>query len=995
MTNIMKKVTAAVVSAAEVLTVCAFGTGLSVAAAAVSVSPDTIAVGESHSLVIKSDKTLWAAGDNSYGQLGVNTYEESSGLKVMNNIVYVEANDNVSFAIDANGTLYGWGDNSEGQVSASQARYIIDSPLKLMDNVVAVSAGDTHTLALKADGTVYGWGSNNNGELGRSSGYSGNSAEVIMTDVVDIAAGDGFSLFVTKNGELYACGSNDNGQLGNGTYRSASTPVVSVSSGVSRVDAGSSHSVILKTDGTVWTAGLNDCGQLGNGSENTNNSFVSAKLSNAVEVFAGASSSGALNSSGNIYTWGDNSSGQLQNSRDTNLNSPASVASGAASVAFGEHHSLLLKSNGTVPSAGTGAYGELFSAPVVSASSPSRVLKDIVSYSAGADHAAAVDSDGRLYTWGNNDRGQLGLGDTSSRSKPTQVRFSNYAVQVWCGNKVTFVLTEDNDVYAFGDNSGYMLGIDSRKSTINKPEWVEDISGYSKIEIYPSDGFCLALLDGDIYGWGKNSSSKMLELPKTVSSPTQIDGIPSNISKLAVGNNHVLALESGGTVWVWGANGSSQLGIDSSSTVSEPEQLTIVNRKGETVADGFSDIAAAENHSMALDTDGKVWVFGSNGSGQLGTDSSRIKTPTSVSTYVEYVFAGKTACAVISGGELMLSGDNKGGALGDGTTKNRAEFTKVTGKDTDYASIGNGFGGFINYDMELWCWGNNSYGQVGSGASPATADPKPVVSNALILSVKQPEGISLNKTEVTVKPNGTAQLTATITPSDAASAMINWSSSNTSVATVSASGSVKGIAKGTATITAKTVNGLTATCKVTVATSVSSFSVTPSKTKMLNIDQSFTFKSKIYPANADDKTLLFESSDTDVVEVNSSGKVTAISAGSAVITVTAKSNPAKTKKVTVNVRPAKVTITSRKATTDGVVLKWKDADGADGYEVYRKLYGSSSKSKRIATVDDDTEYTDETAKKGKKYVYSVKSYVEVNGKKIYSATSKQYIVTAK
>lgn len=995
MTNIMKKVTAAVVSAAEVLTVCTFSTGFSAAAAAASISPDTIAVGENHSLVIKSDKTLWAAGDNSYGQLGVNTYEDSSGLKVMSNIVYVEANDNVSFAIDANGTLYGWGDNSEGQVSASQSRYIIDSPLKLMENVVAVSAGDTHTLALKADGTVYGWGSNSNGELGRSSGYGGNSAEVIMTNVVDIAAGDGFSLFVTKNGELYACGNNDNGQLGNGTYRSVSTPVVSVSSGVSRVDAGSSHTVILKTDGTVWTAGLNDCGQLGNGNENTNNSFVSAKLSNAVEVFAGASSSGALNSSGNIYTWGDNSSGQLQNSRDTNLNSPASVASGAASVAFGEHHSLLLKSNGTVASAGTGAYGELFSEPVVSASTPSRVMKNIISYSAGADHAAAVDDDGRLYTWGNNDRGQLGLGDTSPRSKPTQVRFSNYAVQVWCGNKVTFVLTDNNDVYAFGDNAGNMLGIDSRKSTINKPEWVEDISGYSDIQIYPSDGYCLALLGGDIYGWGRNSSSKMLDLPRTVSSPTQIDDAPSGVSKLAVGNNHVLALDNGGTVWVWGANSSGQLGVDSASTVSEPEQLLIVNRKGETVAEGFSDIAAAENHSMALDNDDKLWVFGSNGSGQLGTESGRIKTPTSTATHVEYIFAGKTACAIISGGELMLSGDNKGGALGDGTTKNSDEFTKVTGKSTDFASIGDGFGGYINYDMELWCWGNNSYGQVGSGVSSASTAPKSVVSNALILSVKQPEGISLNKTEITVKPNGTAQLTATITPSDAASTMINWSSSNTAVATVSATGSVKGIAKGTATITAKTINGLTATCKVTVSTPVSSFSVTPSKTKTLNIGQSFTFKSKIYPTNADDKTLLFESLDSDVAEVNANGKVTAVSAGSAVITVTAKSNPAKVKKVTVNVRPAKVTITYRKSTSDGVILKWNDAEGADGYEVYRKLYGSSSKSKRIATVDDDTEYTDETAKKGKKYVYSVKSYTLVNGKKIYSTVSKQYAITAK
>lgn len=112
------------------------------------VSVDTIAAGENHSLVIKSDMSLWAAGDNSKGQLGIGSGEsESNGKKVMDKVVYAEANDDVSFAIDQNGTLYGWGDNSNGQIDPGTSSTYIYTPQKLMDNVTEVAAGDTHTVA--------------------------------------------------------------------------------------------------------------------------------------------------------------------------------------------------------------------------------------------------------------------------------------------------------------------------------------------------------------------------------------------------------------------------------------------------------------------------------------------------------------------------------------------------------------------------------------------------------------------------------------------------------------------------------------------------------------------------------------------------------------------------------------------------------------------------------------------------------------------------------
>jgi len=993
MRKALKGITAVFLGAVQVAGMCA----VPAYAAGTVYSIDTIAAGDNHSLVIRSDKTLWAAGDNSYGQLGVNTGDDdwSLGVKVMNNVVFAEANDNVSFAIDANGALYGWGDNTHGQISSRASDYITE-PYKIMENVVMVSAGASHTVALTKDGTAYGWGSNDYGELGKTPNLIENSVNEIQKNIVDIAAGDDFTLLVTKDGALYSCGDNDEGQLGIGNYGARSAPTLALSSGVAAVEAGDRHSVILKTDGTVWAAGRNEEGQIGNNSNSTATSFVSVGLSNVSAVFAGGYSSGAINNSGSAYTWGANTSGQLHNGGSSNVGSPAAITSGVASIAFGDHHSIMLKTNGYISTAGSGAYGELFTQTANAVLKPERILRNIISYSAGTDHAAAIDIEGRLYTWGNNDRGQLGLGDTSPRNSPAKVTSVRdaYFEKVWCGDKITFAMTDDNSVYVFGDNSGNMFGTRHSSGYSTKPVLNEELSGSGDIEIYPGKGYCLALMGGTVYGWGKNGSSRLLDCNGSTKYPTEIHSSLTNISKLAVGSNHCLALDTGGTVWVWGSDSSNQLGMDLDGYVIDtPTALELKDRK-DNITNAFKDIAACDNSSMFVDTDGKVWVAGSNSYGQLGTSSSRIKTPVTVESGAEYVIAGSSACGVIrESGDLEMSGKNSSGALGDTTVKDRSEFYDTTATNVMSADIGEGFGCYLSYDEELYCWGDNSYGQVGNGRGGQRETPEAIYKDGLLLSVKQAEGISLDKTSVTIRPGYSATLKANVTPADAAT-QITWSSSNTAVATVTDKGVVRAVTNGTAKITAKTSNGLTATCDVTVTVPVSSFSVTPKK-KTIVVGKSFTIKTKVYPTSAVDKTLLFSSSNPDVLDVTPDGKVTAVSTGKANIVVTAQSSPDKTRTITVTVRPTKPVINYRKSTTDGVTLKWEDSDGADGYEVFRKVKGSSAKAKSIGDAGSDNEFTDDTAMKGKTYIYSVKAYVEIDGKKVYSATSKQYAIKGK
>jgi formylglycine-generating enzyme required for sulfatase activity len=148
-------------------------------------------------------------------------------------------------------------------------------------------------------------------------------------------------------------------------------------------------------------------------------------------------------------------------------------------------------------------------------------------------------------------------------------------------------------------------------------------------------------------------------------------------------------------------------------------------------------------------------------------------------------------------------------------------------------------------------------------------------------------GVTLNKTGTSLTVGGTETLTATVAPANAANKTVTWSSSNTATATVN-NGIVTAVAAGTANITVKTEDGgFTAACSVTViSASVPATGVTLNKTTAsLTVGGTETLTATVAPANATNKIVTWESSNTAVATV-SGGMVTAVSAGTADITVT-------------------------------------------------------------------------------------------------------------
>ncbi len=213
--------------------------------------------------------------------------------------------------------------------------------------------------------------------------------------------------------------------------------------------------------------------------------------------------------------------------------------------------------------------------------------------------------------------------------------------------------------------------------------------------------------------------------------------------------------------------------------------------------------------------------------------------------------------------------------------------------------------------------------------------------------------ITLNKTSIDLSVNDSETLTATIKPDDATNKAVNWTSTNTKVATVDANGLVKAVGTGSAeiTVTAADECGAIATCEVTVTQPVTKITLNKTSLKIA-INKSETLTATVKPDNASDKAVNWSSTNTKVATVDSAGKVTAVGVGSATITATAAdgSGVKATCKVTVTQPVTKITL--NKTSLDLLVNKSETLTATvNPNNASNKAVKWSSSNTKVATVD--------------------------------------------
>jgi uncharacterized protein YjdB len=203
-----------------------------------------------------------------------------------------------------------------------------------------------------------------------------------------------------------------------------------------------------------------------------------------------------------------------------------------------------------------------------------------------------------------------------------------------------------------------------------------------------------------------------------------------------------------------------------------------------------------------------------------------------------------------------------------------------------------------SYPAVTWSSDNSSVATVNSsGLVTAIASGTVVITAAttngltatsgITVAAVPVTGVSVNPSSANLAAGESVTLSAVIVPANASNKNVSWSSSNPAVANVDASGVVTGISEGVADITATTTDGgLTASCEVTVYNvAVSGVTVSPA-TATLSLGSTTTLSATVLPANATNKTVTWSSSSTGVATVSTSGVVTGMAAGTAVITAT-------------------------------------------------------------------------------------------------------------
>ncbi|MCX6873797.1 MAG: hypothetical protein NTW21_08310 [Verrucomicrobia bacterium] len=706
-----------------------------------------VATGEFHCLALTSDGRMFGWGREYEGQLArPPIYDEAvpvavgaTGALAGKTVVAIAAGDTQSLALTSEGRVYACGSNYYGQLgdgtttSRTEMVAVDGSGVLAGLKVTAIAAGKYHSLALGEDGRVFAWGDNSAGQLG--CGNQTGSMVPVAVDfsgalagkvVVGIAAGIGSSMALTADGIVYGWGANQYGQLGTGTTTSSSVPVAVTASGalagktVTAIAAGGWHGMALSADGKVFTWGNNGLGELGNNTRVNSSVPVAVTISGNVQgIAAGEYHSLAVTTTGGVQAWGSNNYGELGSATLSYRTTPGAITfSGvlagrkAIAVAAGYDRCLALIDSGP---------------PLITANPTGKLA------AAGASVTFAVSAKSALpfvVRWQVSTSGTTGpFTDISANptAATTSLVLSGVAAAL-NGYAYRAVLTN-----ASGTST-------TRAAVLRIVTWAADFGGADDLPFQGEGMVATGVLDVQLHFAPVPGTN--LKIMKNTG-PAFISGVFDNVAQGAEvpltyhgvtyrfianyygGNGRSLVLQWPCVqVAAWGWNMYGQVGDNSTSDKSAPVAIG-----GQLDGRTVTAVVGGSSHSLALTADGRVFAWGNNASGQLGTGTT-VASLTPVPVAADGTLAGRRVVAIAAGSSLSLAltsdgrlfgwGGNGNGMLGDNVTEARLTPFEITASGPLAGKVITGMAVGINHCLALTAegrihaWGSNSWRQLGN-----------------------------------------------------------------------------------------------------------------------------------------------------------------------------------------------------------------------------------------------------------------------------------------
>ena len=412
----------------------------------------------------------------------------------------------------------------------------------------------------------------------------------------------------------------------------------------------------------------------------------------------------------------------------------------------------------------------------------SAYFKKLAEYGSGYEHSCAIMSDDSAYCWGNGQYGALGTNSTTSSTTPVPVYTQDVLngktiKQITTGYYHTCVITSDNKDYCWVSGAVGRLG-NGGIIQRNAPYPVRETTTTVISQIAAgNEHTCSLNSEGKLHCWGRGINGELgrdVFLASYTPAAVNMNNFGTeSVKQVVSGDRFTCASTVEGTAFCWGYNATGRTGVGSvAGRTQYPTKVKGFNGKK------VESISAGDSHACAVISGGQeVYCWGRNHNGQLGNTASGYRNTASRASFgssilsggktIKNVYAGgEFTCMVLNTGEIYCWGDNSKGQMGSGTAtgflpspvKVNVPFTS-SGETSMY--LGKDFLCALRTG-EMYCWGNNNKGQIGNGQSSNS----PVMRPALITPPGGAVESSSMKLRVEYAKKGSAATCSAVSGSD-------------------------------------------------------------------------------------------------------------------------------------------------------------------------------------------------------------------------------------